>query len=127
MKNFGSIMDFTAERNAELMKAYKQILRDYDFVVASDIFAKIAELPSPRFWVSEERAAIEVSRILRGKPFSRMRENRREMFQEIFRRYIKLRKIYPDKTMGSLSVKSSTSPLQNSTSLPELSPRLSTE
>lgn len=92
-------MDFTRERNDDLMRAYREQLALANYIIMPEIFEKVAESPAKRFWVSEERAAVEVSRMLVGKPFSRMRQNKREMFEEIFRRYIALRDLHPDKSL----------------------------
>lgn len=101
-KHFGSIMDFTRQRNEDIMRAYREQLALADYIVMPEIFRKVAESPAKRFWVSEERAAVEVSRMLVGKPFSRMRANKREMFKEIFRRYIALRDLHPRKSLPEL-------------------------
>lgn len=95
-KHFGSIMDFTRQRNDDLMRAFRRQLALSRSVVMPDIFQKVADSPAARFWVSEERAAVEIARMLAGKPFARMRPNKREMFQEIFRRYLALRDARPD-------------------------------
>ena len=95
-KHFGSIMDFTRQRNDDIMRVFRRQLQLADHIIMPDIFEKVANSPASRFWVSEERAAVEISRMLAGKPFSRMRSNKREMFDEIFRRFLKLRKIHPD-------------------------------
>lgn len=95
-------MDFTRLRNDDIMRVFREQLAAARHIVMSDICKKIADSPSTRFWVSEERAAVEISRILAGKPFSRMRPNKREMFDEIFRRYSSLRQSYPDKTFMEL-------------------------
>lgn len=101
-KHFGSIMEFTRQRNEDIMRAYREQLALADYIVMPEIFRKVAESPAKRFWVSEERAAVEVSRMLVGKPFSRMRANKREMFKEIFRRYIALRDLHPRKSLPEL-------------------------
>lgn len=101
-KHFGSIMDFTRQRNDDIMRAYREQLALANYIIMPEIFKKVAESPAKRFWVSEERAAVEVSRMLVGKPFSRMRTNKREMFKEIFRRYIALRDLHPDKSLFEL-------------------------
>lgn len=98
-KHFGSIMDFTSQRNDDLMRAYREQLALANYIIMPEIFEKVAESPARRFWVSEERASVEVARMLVGKPFSRMRQNKREMFEEIFRRYIALRDLHPDKSL----------------------------
>lgn len=101
-KYFGSIMDFTQERNDDIMRAYRVQLAKANYIVMPEIFRLVAESPASRFWVSEERAAVEVSRMLVGKPFSRMRANKREMFEEIYHRFLLLREKHPDKSVYEL-------------------------
>lgn len=95
-------MDFTRQRNDDIMRAYREQLALADYIIMPEIFEKVADSPAQRFWVSEERAAVEVSRMLVGKPFARMRANKREMFEEIFRRYLALRGLHPDKSLLEL-------------------------
>lgn len=51
-------------------------------------------MPAARFWVSASRAAVVVASINRGDMLHYMRPNKREMFFEIHRRVMELRKIY---------------------------------
>lgn len=95
-------MDFTRQRNDNLMCVYREQLALANYIIMPKIFEKVAESPAKRFWVSEERAAVEVARMLGGMPFSRMRHNKREMFEEIFRRYLALRNLHPDKSLIEL-------------------------
>ena len=103
MKYFGSILDFTKERNDDLMRVFRQKIIEADFIIMPQIFQLVADSPASRFWVSEQRAAIVVSRMLSGKPLSRMRENKREMFEEIFRRFLILRREHPQKSLFELT------------------------
>lgn len=105
MKYFGSILDFTRERNADLIRVYRQKLAEAKIIVMPVIFELVAESPASRFWVSEERAAIVVSAMVAGKPMPRMRSNKREMFEEIYRRYLVMQEEYPDKSVYELVTK----------------------
>lgn len=105
MKYFGSILDFTRERNADLMRVYRDRLAEASFIVMPVIFQLVADSPTSRFWVSEERAAIVISAMAAGKPMPRMRSNKREMFEEIYRRYLLMREDYPDKSVYELVTK----------------------
>lgn len=96
MKSFGSVLAFTRERNAALLKAYREQVDAASFVRLNEIGEKIVNSPSPRFWVSEERAAAVVSAIMRGKPvLETMRPTKREMFEEIHRRVMALKRTAP--------------------------------
>lgn len=91
-------MDFIRQRNDDIMRAYRQQLRQASYVVMPEIFQKVADSPSCRFWVSEERAAVVVARLLAGKPLSCVHDNKREMFREIYRRFLLLREQFPRKS-----------------------------
>lgn len=103
MKSFGCVLAFTRERNAALLKAYREQVDSAKFIKLSEIGRKIVDSPSPRFWVSEERAAAVVSAIMRGKPvLDTMRPSKREMFVEIHRRVVKLKEKHPDWHLSEL-------------------------
>ena len=103
MKHYGCILDFTEERNRELMRVYREKLAQARYIIMPEIFEQVANTPCKRFWVSEERAAIVISAMLMGKPLGNMRKNKREMFEEIFRRFLVMRKILPHKSIYDLA------------------------
>lgn len=104
MKYYGSILDFTQERNQELMRVYQEELSKAGYIVIPKIFEQVANSPCSRFWVSEERAAIVISTLLAGKVIPNMRKNKREMFDEIFRRFLISRGQYPEKSIYALAI-----------------------
>ena len=85
-------MDFTSQRNDDLMRAYREQLALANYIIMPEIFEKVAESPARRFWVSEERAAVVVARMLVGKPFSGMRQNK----------FLAPRDLHPDKSLFEL-------------------------
>ena len=105
MKYFGSILDFTRERNNDLMRVYREKLAEASIIVMPVIFELVAESPASRFWVSEERAAVVIAAMAAGKAMPRMRTNKREMFDEIYRRYLTLHEELPDKSIYELAIK----------------------
>lgn len=102
MKHFGSILDFTKERNNDLLHVYRTQLKEAGFIVMPDIFQLVANSPARRFYVSEERASIVISAMLSGNKLTKMRSNKREMFNEIFRRFLILRKQKPNSSVYHL-------------------------
>lgn len=111
MKSFGSVLAFTRERNAALLMAYREQINAAGYIRLNEIGEKIVNSPSPRFWVSEERAAAVVSAIMRGKPvLEAMRPTKREMFAEIHRRVVALKKEHPDWRLCQLVFKVVNSP-----------------
>lgn len=104
MKYYGSILDFTQERNQEVMRVYQEELSKAGYIIMPKIFEQVANSPCSRFWVSEERAAIVISTLLAGKVIPNMRKNKREMFDEIFRRFLIAREQYPEKSIYALAI-----------------------
>lgn len=102
MKYFGSILEFTRERNNDLMRAYREKLAEASIIVMPSIFELVAQSPASRFWVSEERASIVISAMATGRPMPRMRKNKREMFDEIYRRYTIMHEQQPEKSVQEL-------------------------
>ncbi len=88
MKKKGSVIEFTACRDAELHRAFMDVLRESPLTVRSlnQMFALAAASPCSRFWVSEERAAEVISALLAGKEFPDMSQQKRRMYGEILRR-----------------------------------------
>lgn len=103
MKPHGSILEFTRERNADLMRAYRLQISCARNIKMKEIRAAIVNMPASRFWVSEERATIVVSDLLSGRPLPKnMRPTKCEMFLEIYRRVLELRKERPTATVYDL-------------------------
>lgn len=95
-------LDFTHQRNADLMRAFRHHLSEVDRIFMEDIFYLVAESPASRFWVSEERAAIVISAMVAGRRLPKMRPNKKEMFEEILRRYLIAKELNPDRSLSSL-------------------------
>lgn len=102
MKYIGSVLDFTEERNREIMKVFKQRVSEVKIIVKPNIFQMVADSPASRFWVSEKRAAIVVGAMESGKGLPKMRNNKREMFEEIYRRFLELKHKFPNKPIFEL-------------------------
>jgi len=95
MKPHGSKFEYEQERDKDLMRAYHLLIEKTDFISMPLIYEEIVNMPSARFWVSEGRAAIVIASMMRGDRLSSMRPNKREMFREIYRRAMKLKKEKP--------------------------------
>ena len=111
MKYRGCILEFTHQRNDELMRAFREALDKRPFIDISEVSEVIVNMPCSRFWVSEERAMVVVSAILKGKPvLDTMRPTKREMFQEIFNRVALLRQQQPHAQLFDLVMEVVNSP-----------------
>lgn len=99
MKKLGSKSDFIPQRNKELLDAFKQELYQLGSISNDRIFSRAAHRTASRFWVSEQRAAVVVSKMMKGDNLQSMNRKKREMYFEIFRRVMDLRKKNPKTTI----------------------------
>lgn len=86
MKKLGSIAEFGAQRDRELMDAFRHQLRHGSYHSLSEYFYNAAKMPASRFWVSERRAYVVIKKMLRGQSLEKMFLQKQEMFKEILRR-----------------------------------------
>ena len=90
-KIVGSTLEYSDERINALMMEYERYIASCDYIRMSEVFDHIVNRPCRRFWVSEIRAAVVIADMLKGDSLENMHSAKREMFQEIFARVIKLR------------------------------------
>jgi hypothetical protein len=103
MKYHGCILEFTEERNRELMRAFRNAVCQSDFIDVSRIAETVVSTPCSRFWVSEERAMVVVAAMMKGKPvLSAMRPSKQEMFSEIYRRVMEMKRKRPGVPLSEL-------------------------
>lgn len=95
MKYKGSQFEYKFERDADLLRAYREQLAIRHNISLTEIASAIAKSPSRRFWVSEERAYIVVSDMIKGKSIETMSKTKQAMFGEIYRRYVIYQKQLP--------------------------------
>lgn len=105
MKYYGSVLDFTEQRNKELMNAYRKHIIEANVVIMPAIFKRVANSPASRFWVSEERAAVVIAAMMQGKKIPKMRGNKKQMFDEIFARVCELKQTCPRLSLHQLVAK----------------------
>lgn len=103
MKHKGSTMEYAEDRTNDLMRAYDEYIASCDHIRMPDVYNKIVNMPSRRFWVSDIRAALVVSAIIRGDAkLDSMWPMKREMYLEIHRRVMELGKVHTDKSVSEL-------------------------
>lgn len=106
MKHRGSLMEYSQERSDDLMRAYDEYISACDYIRMPDVYACIVNMPSRRFWVSDIRAALVVSAMMRGEPvLDCMWPTKREMYMEIHRRVAEMSKAYPEMRVSELCAK----------------------
>ena len=111
MKYHGCILEFTDERNEELMRAFREAINKRTFIDITEISEEVVNMPCSRFWVSEERAMVVVAALIKEKPvLDAMRTTKREMFQEIYKRVLDYQKQIPEASLFELVLKAVNSP-----------------
>lgn len=103
MKPHGSKVEYEKKRNNELMAAYHKLIDESDCLCMERIYKEVVNMHTSRFFVSEERAAIVISAMIRGDKLQSMRPTKREMFEEIYRRAMLLRKKNPEMSVYDLA------------------------
>lgn len=99
MKHHGAVMEYAEERMQDLMRAYDEYISSCDYIRMPDVYAAIVNMEARRFWVSDIRATKVIYAMLRGVNIKGMRPLKREMFEEILRRVLDLRKKRPELTI----------------------------
>ncbi len=110
MKHQGCISEHNVERNRDLVRAYIEAIGNTRRVYMPQLLERIVNMPSKRFWITAERAAIMVARIMKGDKLTNMRPVRREMFFEIYRRVVELQKMQPNEHLINLAQQAIESP-----------------
>lgn len=103
MKKKNSVSEFTSERNAILVEHFRRQLATQSKIDLQRVFKGVVDQPAPRFWVSETRAAVIISKLLKGEdPLADMYQQKREMYLELFSRVKELLNVLPDASITDL-------------------------
>lgn len=95
MKRNGAVMEYSEERIKDLMRAYDEYIASCDHIKMDDVYAVIVNKGAKRFWVSEDRAVHVIYAMMKGIKL-KMRPLKREMFEEILRRVVEMRRKKPE-------------------------------
>jgi len=89
MKHRGSKFEYTVERDADLLRAWREQISSRKIIVVDDVFKSLVDMPSKRFWVSCERASIVLTKMFSVQEeemeelLSKMRGEKGEMYREL--------------------------------------------
>ena len=86
-----------------MLNAFRAALSAQSVIATNRAFRTAAAAPSPRFWVSEPRAAAIVGKMLAGDdPTPVMNPEKRDMYREIFLRFKQMRRRQPDRSIADV-------------------------
>ena len=96
MKHKGNYFEYRDERDADLLRAYRQHIVECDVIDIRRISQDVVNMPASRFWVSEERAIAIIRKMKKHRPLYGMRPLLMEMYHEIYRRVSALETKHPE-------------------------------
>ena len=102
MKPVGSKIEYEEERDRDLMSVYHDIISNRNTIKLREVMVELVNSPSKRFWVSEERALIVISAMMKGVELRGLRPMNKEKFNEIYRRVMIARKEHPNTSLYDL-------------------------
>ena len=95
--------EFDNQRSLLLLRNFRESIAAQSRICAAKTFHEIVNLPAPRFWVSEARAARICSLMRKGHDVTvSMTPEKRDMYREIYRRVEALRAEHPEMSVGDL-------------------------
>lgn len=102
MKPVGTKFEFAEQRNEDLISTYRRKLSECEVIRLPKVLRETVQSPSKRFWVSEERAIIVVMQMMAGNNLDRMQPMRKAMYEEIYRRTMKVKMMNPEMTITEI-------------------------
>jgi len=86
MKHQGSKIQHNDVRDKELRRLFSKYFNEGLNPGDIRFYQQIVKTPASRFWVSEDRAAEVISKMLRGEDIGNMYKEKQRMYREILRR-----------------------------------------
>ena len=100
MKKKGSVCEYTTQRSENLYDVFKDITSGTDYILLPEIARRVVTQRARRFYVSEERAALVVSSMSKGRDIQSMTPTKQRMYREIYRRVHRLKRENPGITLN---------------------------
>lgn len=88
--------EFISKRNEDLHRAYKEVVNSGEYNNIIDCIRVSLTLPASKFWVSSENAARIISRIEKGDTLYNISPLRKEMFMELYKRFLEEKLKHPE-------------------------------
>lgn len=84
-KNSGA--EYASQRSELLLRNFRESIARQSRISAAKAFREVAEMPAPRFWVTEARATRIVRMMIKDmEVVEGMKPEKRQMYLEIYRR-----------------------------------------
>ena len=93
-KVIGSTLEYSGERIAALMLEYEKYIASCSHIRMSEVFVHTVS--------RRGKAGVVVAAMLRGDSLAGMHPAKKEMFSEIFRRFLLMRSDFPERSLSRL-------------------------
>ena len=125
MKKKNSRCEFASERSECLLKNFRESIARQSKICLQRTLQEVVDAPAPRFWVSEARAMRVISMMLKGEDvLSGMHLSKQEMYKEIYRRVVEMKKRHPEMALGDIVFETVNSEAPNSYMTPQYSAKI---
>lgn len=99
MRKRGSVFILSQERDKDLFRAYRVVLRKqlqlYGRVTLTGIMEKVVNSPASRYWVSSDRAYSVILRMDKGQPV-RMKPRAKVFYKSLYKDFCIYREKHPE-------------------------------
>lgn len=103
MRKKNSIAEFASQRSECLLRNFRESLARQSRISINRAFRDAIEAPAPRFWVTEARATLIITQLLKGIDMTEgMQSQKRRMYLEILKRVKERRILEPDTPVGDI-------------------------
>ena len=102
MKKIGSVCDYINDRDKELYHRYREALATAQTIKLDDILLSVIHSRTSRLWLSENRAAEIIKSFIRADGKFKPNPKRAEIYNEVWRRYRRLRSKRPNDAFSDI-------------------------
>lgn len=117
--------EFSSQRSQALLLNFRRSLAQQSRISSKKAFQDAAEMPAPRFWVTEARATKVISALLKGVDLTEgMYPEKRKMYLEILARVKQRLALNPTEPLGDIVFDIVNSPAPSSYMTPDRAYRI---
>ena len=102
MKKRGNVCDYINDRDKELYHRYREALATAQTIKLDDILLSVIHSRTSRLWLSENRAAEIIKSFIRADGKFKPNPKRAEIYNEVWRRYRRLRSKRPNDAFSDI-------------------------
>lgn len=99
MEHKRGLFELKEQRNADLMKTYRELVRSdlsrYGRIQSATLMRRVVNANASRYWVSSERAYAVMLKMLKGLDISFMKDNRRKFYESLYQDFIDCKRKHP--------------------------------